>query len=133
MCTENAGSLKLVVRDLPTDFVFDQVLVNEYPKDFGIKPHIDREHCFGEAVAALSIHGDCVMDFIPVPALLGSEEKKAVQVHIPQRSLYVMSGEVRHKWQHGIGEGPQTWHGRRINHNRRVSITVRQHKEMPSA
>lgn len=123
-------AVKAVVTGLPVDFVFDQMIINEYPKDLGIKPHIDREHCFGEAVAALSLHGDCVMDFIPVPALLGHEEAKAAQFHVPQRSLYAMSGEVRHKWQHGITEGPQIWHGRRINHHRRVSLTVRQHKDV---
>ena len=45
----------------------DQVIVNEYEPGQGISPHVDRQTCFGSAVASLSLASDIVMEFRSQP------------------------------------------------------------------
>lgn len=97
----------------------DQVIVNEYEPGQGISAHIDRETCFGDTVASLSLGSDIVMQF-------RAGEDDAGALVLPARSLVVLAGEARYRWTHSIV-------GRKRDHiashafvrGRRLSLTFR--------
>lgn len=96
----------------------DQVIVNEYLPGQGIAPHIDRETCFGEDVASLSLGAFTIMDFV---SPVGSRE-----VPLPRRSLVALSGPARHFWRHGIAARRSDKVGNHpVPRDRRVSLTFR--------
>ncbi len=96
----------------------DQVIVNEYLPGQGIASHIDRESCFGEVVASLSLASATVMDFI-----CGGER---VGVPLPPRSLVALRGPARHVWRHGItARLTDRIDGQVLERARRVSLTFR--------
>ncbi|KNC52673.1 2OG-Fe(II) oxygenase [Thecamonas trahens ATCC 50062] len=77
---------------------YDQVIVNGYEKSQGIHPHIDRTHCFGPVIAALSLGDDAVLTF-----LRDTQDGRVVyDVPVPARSLYIMTGDARYAWRHGL-------------------------------
>ncbi len=96
----------------------DQVIVNEYMPGQGIAPHIDRETCFGEVVASLSLASSVVMDFTRVDQRFGIE--------LPPRSVVALRGAARHNWRHGItARRTDRINGRTVERTRRVSLTFR--------
>lgn len=96
----------------------DQIIVNEYNPGQGIAPHIDREHCFGEVVASLSLAGSTVMDFI--------NEEEHIAVPLSPCSLIALRGPARHVWRHGIaGRRTDIVSGIAQDRARRVSLTFR--------
>ena len=91
-----------VLRRLPVDVLgregamrCDQVTVNEYPRGTGIAPHVDTHSAFGETIASLTLSGCAVMEF-----RTRGEENRAL--FLPRRSLLVMTGDARYRWQHYI-------------------------------
>lgn len=98
----------------------DQVIINEYQPGQGITPHIDCVPCFGETIASISVGSPCVMEFTHS----GSNEKTA-QLLEP-RSLIVLEGDVRYKWQHAIPQRKtDNWNGQKLPRGRRISLTFR--------
>lgn len=97
----------------------DQVIVNEYEPGQGIAPHVDRESCFGEVVASLSLKAPCIMDL--------SRDTQQLQIVLQPRSLIALSGESRHLWKHGIASRKTDLApgGGLIQRRRRVSLTFR--------
>jgi alkylated DNA repair dioxygenase AlkB len=96
----------------------DQVIVNEYLPGQGIAPHIDRETCFGEVVASLSLASSVVMDFTRVDQRIGIE--------LPARSVVALRGSARYEWRHGItARRTDRINGRTVERTRRVSLTFR--------
>jgi alkylated DNA repair dioxygenase AlkB len=97
----------------------DQVIVNEYEVGQGISAHVDRETCFGSAVASLSIGSDVVMDFRSMGGASGS-------LLLPARSLVVLTDDARYNWKHSI---PARRRDRiaqiEIARKRRLSLTFR--------
>jgi len=98
----------------------DQVIVNEYLPGQGIASHIDRESCFGEAIAILSLGSSVVMNFSDA----GSQEP--LECWLKPRSLLLLEGPARYQWRHGIAARKRdryqgTFHAR----SRRVSLTFR--------
>jgi alkylated DNA repair dioxygenase AlkB len=98
----------------------DQLFVNEYLPGRGIASHIDCVPCFGDPVLAISLGSPCVMLFghphtgVQVPVL------------IEPGSLYVMQGEARYQWKHGImARKSDGYSGRRFQRGRRISLTFR--------
>lgn len=91
-----------VLRRLPASTVgyesaarCDQVTVNEYPRGVGLAPHVDTHSAFGESILSLSLLGGAVMEF-----RTSDEEHRAL--YLPPRSMLVMHGEARYRWQHYI-------------------------------
>jgi len=73
-----------------------EVLVTEYPTGAGIGWHRDAP-AFG-IVAGISLLGSCRMRF---QAGIGAARVTRA-IELPPRSLYLLTGEVRTKWQHMI-------------------------------
>ena len=98
---------------------FEQAIINEYLPGQGIAPHIDRD-CFGPVVATVSLGSAINMDFC-----CGLPEGEYTQ-RLEPRSLVLLYGDARYKWQHGIAKRKSDrWNGRKIERERRVSITFR--------
>lgn len=113
-----------VSNKLHDDSVFssmpDQVIVNEYLPGQGISAHIDCVPCFADTIASLSLGSPCVMDFSNPQ----TSEKKSVV--LKERSLIVLSGPARYKWQHAIpARKSDIINGIKTERVRRVSLTFR--------
>lgn len=67
--------------------------VNEYHQGQTIEPHIDQLSC-GPVITVLSLLSTATMRF--------TGGNKLHLVELPPRSLVVMTGEIRSKWQHSI-------------------------------
>jgi alkylated DNA repair dioxygenase AlkB len=102
----------------------DNCVINEYLPGQGIAPHKDYSS-FGPKVACLSLGSDVLFD-------LYSENRKTKRsILVPARSFWVISGDVRSKWLHGIA--PRLFdvvHGEKQKRERRVSITFRVKNEL---
>lgn len=96
----------------------DQAIINEYLPAQGISAHIDCVSCFDDVIASLSLGSDCVMQ------LSNSEQKQ--DVYLEKRSLIILSGEARYKWQHAIpARKSDIIEGIKLERQRRVSVTFR--------
>ncbi|XP_019445183.1 PREDICTED: alkylated DNA repair protein alkB homolog 8 [Lupinus angustifolius] len=99
--------------------VLDQVTVNEYPSGVGLSPHIDTHSAFEDLIFSLSLSGPCIMEFRryesgdQLPRIASSSVAKTEgpeddsnfirrAIHLPPRSLLLMSGEARYAWHHYI-------------------------------
>jgi len=101
----------------------DQVIINEYQAGQGISAHIDCVPCFGDRIASLSLGSDAVMEFIS-PAT-----NQKIPVLLEQRSLVLLTGDARYKWQHTIPARKTDKHnGQTITRKRRISLTFREVK-----
>ncbi|KAE9028350.1 Alkylated DNA repair protein alkB 8 [Phytophthora rubi] len=104
----------------------DQITVNEYLPGQGIAFHLDTHSAFTTTIASLSICSEVVMDF---RSLDGGRNEGVL---LPARSLAVMSGASRYKWEHAIV--PRTFDvidGKQVTRQRRVSITFRKIRSGP--
>lgn len=121
------GDIPVWARDLPTRLrdegycsrLPNQLVVNDYPPGAGIFQHIDQA-VFGDVVIAISLGSMCLMRF--TPQISGVVEELLLE----PRSLLVLSGDARWRWQHEIPARPSdTWDGRAHPRSRRVSLTFR--------
>ena len=97
----------------------ENCVINEYIPPLGIAPHADYL-AFGPRIACVSLGSDVVMD------LIEPDTSVRVPVHVPARSLWILSGEARGKWRHGIAPRfSDKIRGERRPRQRRVSITFR--------
>lgn len=71
-----------------------QVILNLYPPGQGISPHIDLPNRYADGIAGVSLMGGCVMTF--------RKAELRHDVYLPERSVYVLTGEARWEWSHGI-------------------------------
>lgn len=86
-----------------------EVFLNAYNKDDGLRPHFDHRSNYLEPILGLSLHSDCVMTWL--------KGKTEVQVKVPARSVYVMTGASRYQYKHSIKAGDIF--------GRRISMTFR--------
>jgi len=109
-----------VSRTLPFEHAaFSQMIVNEYTPGQGITPHIDNVHHFGDTVACITVGGGVDVDF----SREGFENHRLYADH---RSLYVMTGDARFKWKHGIAmRKTDTREGNTVARELRYSLTFR--------
>jgi DNA oxidative demethylase len=93
---------------------FAEVLVTEYPAGAGIGWHRDAPAF--DIVAGISLLSPCTMQFRPWPVQksAGTRSRPLAQVLAP-RSLYILEGPSRTRWQHHIPEAKEL----------RYSITLR--------
>ena len=113
----------------------------EYKRDNGhfLGAHIDDRQKHTEPIANLSLVGNCYMEYTlnPIKKLSnvprkgsksaktnpteGSETapKELYRVHLPRRSLQILTGRARYDYRHGI-------HNSDLSSERRISITLRE-------
>ena len=116
-----------LARRVTLDGVFERFpencVINEYVPPIGIGPHLDYP-VFGPVVACVSLCSDIVVDFREPDGMV------RVPVHVPSRSLWVITGEARWKWTHGIAHRfADNIDGERHPRTRRISITFRTAKD----
>jgi alkylated DNA repair dioxygenase AlkB len=101
------------------------VVVNEYLPGQGIGLHHDYPG-FGETVVAVSLGSACLLDLV-LPG-----EGRAAVLDVAPRSLWVLGGDARRDWQHGIAHRKtDVVAGRRRPRGRRVSVTMRTARRGP--
>ncbi|XP_074104339.1 alpha-ketoglutarate-dependent dioxygenase alkB homolog 7, mitochondrial isoform X2 [Cotesia typhae] len=87
-----------------------------------IKPHVDSVRFCGDIIAGISLLSDCVMRLTQV----GNEKECRHDFFLPRRSLYIMSGVARHKYNHEVlGPEESIFNDKKINKTRRISIICR--------
>ena len=75
----------------------NQLTLNEYTPGQGIGSHVDTKSAFGDGLLSLTLSGGIVMEFRRV----GDPSTKKL-VYLPPRSLVLMSGGARHRWEYMI-------------------------------
>lgn len=100
----------------------DQLTVNEYQPGVGIASHCDAHSAFEDGVCGLTLGSGIVMEFRrprpdsggkvsvgrhhrlapPPPESQDGESIVQKNVWLPSRSLFILTGEARYAWQHGI-------------------------------
>lgn len=112
-----------VGQDASFDRFPENCVINEYIPPLGIAPHRDYP-AFGERIACVSLGSDIILDFVK------ADRSERVPVHVPARSLWIITGPARNKWLHGIAPRlNDSIAGQRRKRTRRVSITFRTAKE----
>jgi alkylated DNA repair dioxygenase AlkB len=112
-------SLRSVV---PLGYVFDQQIDNEYTKKQGIAHHLDRVDLFDSVIVSVSNGEFCVLEMIH------SKTGQVRRFFVPPRALYVMSGDARFVWKHGISKNVSHVDAKNKSHKRvgvRISNTFR--------
>lgn len=71
-----------------------QAILNLYRPGQGITPHIDLPHRYEDGIVGISLGGSAVMDF--------TRAGEAHSVLLRPGDVYVLSGEARYQWKHGI-------------------------------
>jgi len=89
---------------------YTELFVNEYLPENGLQFHFDHNRTYKDVIFGISLL--CDSDFY---FKKGDDEAK---VFLPARSLYLMTGDARRKWQHGM-------HPFSLKGARRVSLTYR--------
>lgn len=105
--------------DAPFERLPENCVINEYIPPLGIAPHKDYP-AFGPTIACVSLGSDIVIDF-ENPA-----KRLRISVFVPARSFWVITGEARSGWTHGIAPRlTDLVNGVRRPRGRRVSVTFR--------
>jgi alkylated DNA repair dioxygenase AlkB len=95
------------------------VVVNEYTPGQGIGLHHDFPG-FGPTVVAVSLGSACLLDLVDPDG-----DRRAV-LDVAPRSLWVLGGEARSRWMHGIAQRKtDVLGGVKRPRGRRVSVTMR--------
>lgn len=116
-----------VAKDADFERFPENCVINEYIPPLGIGPHKDYP-AFGPTIACVSLGSDIVTDF------RHPDRGLKVSIHVPARSVWVITGEARSHWQHGIASRmTDIIHGERRARSRRVSITFRTARVRSSA
>jgi alkylated DNA repair dioxygenase AlkB len=74
----------------------DYLHLISYTAGSGLVRHVDRDE-LGEVVAGLTLGSSRVMEFARV-----GRAKAAVRLLLMPGDLYVIAGEARHRWEHGV-------------------------------
>lgn len=100
-----------------------EVHVLDLAADGCIKPHVDAVRFCGPIIGGLSLGSDCVMRFAR-----STKPDEYVDVWLPRRSFYVMSGFSRYECTHEIFPSTDSkFKGQPIAKSRRVSLLTRCH------
>ena len=106
--------LKTHLSFFPKYVMPDHVLLNEYEPGDGCKSHIDDVSFWNDWVVGVSFGSGCVMRI------------GGCDMFIPQRSVYVLSGDARYNLGHGIDfVKTDEYYGDVIERSKRTSLTFR--------
>eukprot|EP01127_Copromyxa_protea_P020642 TRINITY_DN6927_c0_g1_i1.p1 TRINITY_DN6927_c0_g1~~TRINITY_DN6927_c0_g1_i1.p1 ORF type:complete len:230 (-),score=36.58 TRINITY_DN6927_c0_g1_i1:17-706(-) len=106
---------------------FNQMIVNKYPVGEGITDHVDLLK-FDDGICGLSLLSSTVMNLKPCPSKENKEAKEGahVDVMLNPGDLYLMHGEARYNYTHGIAQRTfDEWNGEKIMRGERISVTMR--------
>lgn len=108
------------LKDDRIPFQVAEVASLEYLADQGsnIDPHIDDTWVWGPRIAGICTGCDCVMSFVTCSPTK-TEQVVELQVLLPNRCFFILDGDARYRWLHGIRRGA-------LFGKRRVSLTIRE-------
>eukprot|EP01089_Gocevia_fonbrunei_P013755 TRINITY_DN3595_c0_g1_i1.p1 TRINITY_DN3595_c0_g1~~TRINITY_DN3595_c0_g1_i1.p1 ORF type:complete len:204 (-),score=27.71 TRINITY_DN3595_c0_g1_i1:28-639(-) len=89
---------------------YTELFVNEYTSNDALQFHKDHTSTYGPVIIGISLLCDGIFWFQK-----GSNEE---QIKLPRRSMYLMTGDSRTSWNHGI-------HAGHLSGERRISLTFR--------
>ncbi|SCV72332.1 BQ2448_3869 [Microbotryum intermedium] len=125
---------ELATYNLPTEILDDlmghpnsdrQAIINLYGPGMGIAPHVDLPHRYSSVILGVSLLGTTVMDFV-----LTDDPGKRFEMVIRPGDVYVLSGQSRYVWTHGIELRHSDWiDGEERKRGLRISVTLRRMKE----
>ena len=112
--------------NIPNNYFFDQCIVNNYPKNTGIKPHLDRINCFDQIIVAISLLSPTIMDFKHI-----KNKQDICAIKIEANSVMIFSSQSRYQWSHSIWEqSKQLYNGQYLRKDQRISLTFRKTKHL---
>lgn len=86
-----------------------------------IKPHVDSVRFCGDIIAGISLLSNCVMRLTSVDSQDHKED-----FLLPRRSLYIMSGVARNKYNHEVlKDADSFFEGEKVPRERRISVICR--------
>jgi alkylated DNA repair dioxygenase AlkB len=97
---KNLVDIDRVNANIETDLLdenMEQLIINEYKPGQGIHPHLDHVGYFGAIIVCITIGSGVSMDFTKI-----EDPTKKKTIFVQPSSLYIMSGDARYKWKHGI-------------------------------
>jgi alkylated DNA repair dioxygenase AlkB len=105
-----------------------QAILNLYRPGMGITPHIDLPHRYEDGIVGMSLVGSTVMEF--------TRNGEIHSLLLRPGDVYVLSGEARYGWKHGIAYREEDWVRDEdggepfwLKRRMRMSITLRRMKE----
>jgi alkylated DNA repair dioxygenase AlkB len=130
----------------------NQLTINEYTPGQGIGSHVDTETAFDDGLLLITLGGGIVMEFREVVSdndddditanndeekwgdtRIKTAERRKKLLYLPPRSLVLLSGDARYKWEHMIvSRMTDTVNGAIIPRKVRVSLTLRTALTRPS-
>ena len=122
----------------------NQLTINEYTPGQGIGSHVDTETAFDDGLLLITLGGGIVMEFREVVNIDGDDtvannehelkpERRKKLLYLPPRSLVLLSGDARYKWEHMIvSRMTDTVNGKVVPRKLRVSLTLRTALTKPS-
>lgn len=114
------------------EWTADQATVNEYVPGEGIAKHIDTHAAFEDGIASLSLGSMAVIRFATCTKE-GKKDEHFVDVVVPRRSLFIMTGESRYLWTHAmVQRTTDKVDGKIVYRGTRLSVTYRHVKKPPS-
>lgn len=105
------------------NYNFDQLIINRYEPNQGISMHIDSELHFDSVILCITVGSGTTINF-------ESKDKKNMRsIYVKPRSAYIMSGDARNKWLHGIDKKTyDVVNEKMIKRGTRYSLTFRRIK-----
>ncbi|GAX20174.1 alkylated DNA repair protein alkB homolog 7 [Fistulifera solaris] len=98
-------------------------------KDGELNEHVDSVRFSGDLVAGLSLLSSSIMRLKPDASTNPDESVKGhVDLYLPSRSLYVLSGVSRYSYTHELLPGRSLFKGNAVDRDRRISIIFRDAK-----
>ena len=98
---------------------FDQLIINKYLPGQGIAPHIDKPSQFGPYIACVTLGSGVEIQF-------SKTGEETIPIYVEPNSLYIMSGDARYTWKHGIASRKSDLvSDQKIARGTRISLTFR--------
>lgn len=112
-----------IYNKLLKDYEFDQLIINRYEPNQGIATHIDNKVHFDDIILCVTIGSGTIINFSSQDSI------KTCSVYVKPRSVYIMSGDARNTWLHGIEKKTyDVVKGIMIKRKTRYSLTFRKMK-----
>ncbi|XP_022120746.1 alpha-ketoglutarate-dependent dioxygenase alkB homolog 7, mitochondrial isoform X1 [Pieris rapae] len=93
-----------------------------------IKPHVDAVRFCGDTIAGLCLLSGAVMRLMHE-----NSPDYVLDVLLPRRSLYIMSGVARYQFNHAVLSNEKSvWRGGKLIKKRRVAIITREQPKKPA-
>ncbi|MEM7494659.1 MAG: alpha-ketoglutarate-dependent dioxygenase AlkB [Myxococcota bacterium] len=90
-----------------------------YERNGYIKRHKDSVLLSGNTVAVFSFGSPCVINFYQE-----DPPRRHEKIFVPSRSLYVMEGEARHRWEHAVLPDEDSFQGNKFHRDKRYSLLL---------